>query len=83
MPAQVYKDMLEVMAKRGGPYSGADIPEFYPLMEELFTPEEAQKAIQALNGASLDGRAVTEAEYQAASTFDFEIASEGETKNES
>ncbi|MHB1337486.1 MAG: ABC transporter ATP-binding protein [Bellilinea sp.] len=31
----------------------------------------------------LDGRAVTEAEYQAASTFDFEIASEGETKNES
>jgi len=34
--------MLEVMAKRGGPYSGADIPEFYSLMEELFTPEEAE-----------------------------------------
>src|SRR3989339_2056487 len=42
MPAQVYRDMLDVMAKRGGPYSGADIPEFYSLMEELFTPEEAQ-----------------------------------------
>ncbi|MFO1497858.1 MAG: hypothetical protein U1G07_05600 [Verrucomicrobiota bacterium] len=25
----------------------------------MSTPEEAQKAIQALNGASLDGRAVT------------------------
>ncbi|PKN62056.1 MAG: hypothetical protein CVU57_26140 [Deltaproteobacteria bacterium HGW-Deltaproteobacteria-15] len=42
MPAQVYRDMLDVMVKRGGPYSGADIPEFYSLMEELFTPEEAQ-----------------------------------------
>ncbi len=42
MAAKVYRDMLEVMTKRGGPYSGADIPEFYSLMEELFTPEEAQ-----------------------------------------
>jgi Pyruvate/2-oxoacid:ferredoxin oxidoreductase delta subunit len=42
MTAQVYKDMLDVMVKRGGPYSGADIPEFYSLMEELFTPEEAR-----------------------------------------
>ncbi len=42
MPAQVYKDMLGVMMKRGGPYSGAELPEFYELMEELFTPEEAQ-----------------------------------------
>lgn len=31
----------------------------------------------------LDGRAVTEAEYQAASTFDFELTSEGDEKNES
>ena len=42
MPAQVYRDMLDVMVKRGGPYSGADIPEFYSLMEELFTPDEAK-----------------------------------------
>lgn len=42
MPDQVYRDMLDVMVKRGGPYSGADIPEFYALMEELFTPEEAR-----------------------------------------
>lgn len=42
MPAQVYRDMLEIMVKRGGAYSGADIPEFYSLMEALFTPEEAE-----------------------------------------
>jgi len=42
MAAQVYRDMLDVMIKRGGPYSGADVPEFYSLMQELFTPEEAQ-----------------------------------------
>jgi Pyruvate/2-oxoacid:ferredoxin oxidoreductase delta subunit len=42
MPAQVYKDMLEVMIRRGGPYSGADVPEFYALVETLFTPEEAR-----------------------------------------
>ena len=29
------------MAKRGGTYPGRDIPEFYALVEELFTPEEA------------------------------------------
>jgi len=30
------------MKKRGGPYAGADIPEFYVLMEELFSPDEAE-----------------------------------------
>ena len=34
--------MLEVMLKRGGPYAGMDIPEFYALVEELFSPEEAE-----------------------------------------
>jgi len=29
------------MAKRGGIYPGVDIPEFYELVEALFTPEEA------------------------------------------
>lgn len=42
MEAQVYKQMLEVMTKRGGPYAGMDIPEFYRLVEELFSPEEAE-----------------------------------------
>jgi len=42
MVSQVYKDMLVVMTKRGGSYAGMDIPEFYKLVEELFTPEEAE-----------------------------------------
>ena len=42
MESQVYKDMLDVMTKRGGPYAGMDIPEFYALVQELFTPEEAE-----------------------------------------
>ena len=42
MKSQAYKQMLEVMLKRGGPYAGMDIPEFYALVEELFSPEEAE-----------------------------------------
>jgi Na+-translocating ferredoxin:NAD+ oxidoreductase subunit B len=42
MKAKVYTDTLQVMMKRGGPYAGADIPEFYDLMETLFSPEEAE-----------------------------------------
>ncbi|MBW1786896.1 MAG: 4Fe-4S binding protein [Deltaproteobacteria bacterium] len=38
----VYKQLLDVMKKRGGGYSGMDIPEFYALVEELFTPGEAE-----------------------------------------
>lgn len=41
MPDQVYRDLLEVMQARRGPYAGMDIPEFYALVEFLFTPEEA------------------------------------------
>ncbi|MGE5838561.1 MAG: ATP-binding protein [Deltaproteobacteria bacterium] len=41
MVSQAYKDMLDVMTKRGGPYTGVDVPEFYALVQELFTPEEA------------------------------------------
>jgi hypothetical protein len=29
------------MKNRRGPYAGIDIPEFYPLVQELFTPQEA------------------------------------------
>jgi len=37
-----YRELLEVMRSRGGPYAGLDIPEFFALVEELFEPEEAE-----------------------------------------
>ena len=42
MTAAVYKEMLTVMQNRRGPYAGMDIPEFYALVEALFTPEQAE-----------------------------------------
>jgi len=42
MSNDVYRELLEVMKKRGGNYSGMDIPEFFALVEVLFTPEEAE-----------------------------------------
>lgn len=42
MSTAVYKEMLEIMKKRRGPYAGADIPEFYEMAAALFTPEEAE-----------------------------------------
>ncbi|MBU2549847.1 MAG: 4Fe-4S binding protein [Proteobacteria bacterium] len=41
MPDEVYKELCQTMTKRGGRYPGRDIPEFYALVEVLFTPEEA------------------------------------------
>ncbi len=41
MSQEVYKELLEVMKKRRGAYAGMDIPEFFAMVEELFTPEEA------------------------------------------
>jgi len=41
MTQEVYRQMLDVMKQRRGPYTGIDIPEFYTLMEELFSPREA------------------------------------------
>jgi len=41
MSEDVYKKLCAEMARRGGRYPGKDIPEFYDLAEELFTPEEA------------------------------------------
>jgi Pyruvate/2-oxoacid:ferredoxin oxidoreductase delta subunit len=41
MTQEVYKQMLLVMKERRGPYVGLDIPEFYVLVEALFTPREA------------------------------------------
>ncbi|MEW5912308.1 MAG: 4Fe-4S binding protein [Thermodesulfobacteriota bacterium] len=39
---EVYREMLPVMRARGGAYAGSDIPEFYELVQELFTPEQAE-----------------------------------------
>jgi Pyruvate/2-oxoacid:ferredoxin oxidoreductase delta subunit len=42
MSQEVYQHLLTVMTKRGGGYAGMDIPEFFALTEELFTPQEAE-----------------------------------------
>ena len=42
MEKSVYTELLDVMKSRGGAYSGADIPEFYAMVEEMFTPAEAR-----------------------------------------
>jgi Pyruvate/2-oxoacid:ferredoxin oxidoreductase delta subunit len=42
MSEDVYKQLLQVMQKRGGGYAGMDIPEFYEMVEVLFTPAEAE-----------------------------------------
>jgi Pyruvate/2-oxoacid:ferredoxin oxidoreductase delta subunit len=42
MKPAVYQELLAVMQSRRGPYAGLDIPEFFNLVEELFSPEEAQ-----------------------------------------
>ena len=42
MSKDVYKQLLKVMQDRRGPYAGMDIPEFYELVEVLFTPQEAE-----------------------------------------
>ncbi len=39
---EIYQQMCQVMAQRGGPYPGIDIPEFYEMAEVLFAPEEAK-----------------------------------------
>lgn len=41
MAEKAYHELCEVLAKRRGRYPGKDIPQFYALVEELFTPEEA------------------------------------------
>ena len=42
MTQALYRELLEVMKSRGGPYAGLDIPEFFALVEKLFDPEEAE-----------------------------------------
>ena len=41
MAEDVYRQLCETMARRGGMYPGIDMPEFYQVARELFTPEEA------------------------------------------
>ena len=41
MSDESYKKLCVEMERRGGRYPGKDIPEFYDLVRELFTPEEA------------------------------------------
>jgi len=40
-PKKVHHELCEVLAKRRERYPGKDIPEFYALVGELFTHEEA------------------------------------------
>jgi Pyruvate/2-oxoacid:ferredoxin oxidoreductase delta subunit len=42
MTEPVYTELMNVMKKRGGEFAGMDIPEFYTMVEELFTPAEAE-----------------------------------------
>lgn len=42
MKQDVYKQLFGVMTNRRGPYTGMDIPEFYTMVQELFTPEQAE-----------------------------------------
>lgn len=69
MSQDVYKQMLEVMKSRRGAYPGMDIPEFYAMVEELFSPQEAEvnnalprKPITAADIAKEMGRDETEIE---------------------
>jgi len=42
MKTDIIQNLRETLAQRGGRYPGMDIPEFYALMDELFTVEEAE-----------------------------------------
>jgi Pyruvate/2-oxoacid:ferredoxin oxidoreductase delta subunit len=44
--------LCETMARRGGRYPGKDIPEFYAVAEELFTPDEAEVTNAMPRGAT-------------------------------
>jgi Pyruvate/2-oxoacid:ferredoxin oxidoreductase delta subunit len=44
MADQAYEKLMQRFASQGGRYPGMDIPEFYEMASELFTPEEASVA---------------------------------------
>ena len=43
--------MCDILEKRGGQYPGKDIPEFYQLVQELFSVEEAEVYVSIPKGA--------------------------------
>ena len=45
MSSEIYQEFCKIMEKRGGMFPGADISEFYPLVQELFSPEETAVSI--------------------------------------
>jgi len=53
MPGNIYRELYETLAKRRGRYPGKDIPEFYTLVKELFTPEVASGYNAIPNGFQL------------------------------
>ena len=50
MADQINRDLMQRFANRGGIYTGMDIPEFYEMARELFTPEEARVAAATPRG---------------------------------
>lgn len=52
MTEEVYERLYKSLAQRGGRYPGMDIPEFYDLAKELFTPEEAAVYVAIPRGFS-------------------------------
>jgi Pyruvate/2-oxoacid:ferredoxin oxidoreductase delta subunit len=52
MADEIYKGLMDRFARRGGRYPGMDIPEFYELARELYTPEEASVATAMPKGFS-------------------------------
>ena len=60
MAGEVYRLLCEAMAKRGLEYRGMDIPEFYALVEELFTPEEADVFLAIPRGYHFASAVATE-----------------------
>ena len=44
MGDEAYQKLCAAMSQRGGRYPGRDIQEFYDLVKELFTPDEAAVA---------------------------------------
>lgn len=59
MSDSVYKELCKTMAKLGGRYPGRDIPEFYDLVEELYTPEQAAAAA-AMTSRQMTAQAIAE-----------------------
>jgi Pyruvate/2-oxoacid:ferredoxin oxidoreductase delta subunit len=51
MTDEIYKGLMNRFTKQGGRYPGMDIPEFYEMVIELFSPEEASVATAMPKGA--------------------------------